>query len=141
MNPEHEDLPTIDWPLFSNSLFAQDHGTASVGVLASCDNGLGTTGMVPQATVQFRSFVPYWPATGIYHAALSLTAGNVLLIEIQAPSYSTNGCYFCMTGSNCEDWVPVEYYPGEHAAIRSAVQSGIVVVEPSGNAQSMLNWT
>jgi hypothetical protein len=96
--------------------------------------------MVPAATAKYRGWVGLWPAVGIANAAAVTPPGNVILVEVQMSNFSDNGCYFCINGSLCDVHMPVEYYPGEHAAIRSATQSGIVVVEAAGNAQKNLDW-
>ena len=61
-------------------------------------------------------------AVVIAQAADLLQAGDVILIERE---------YKITDG----DGVPVEYYPAEWAAIRSAVDKGIVVVEAGANGQ------
>ncbi|MDP3276353.1 MAG: S8 family serine peptidase [Deltaproteobacteria bacterium] len=137
MELEHEDLPAMASAYVA--LLDQQHGTAVMGILVGCDNGFGTRGIAPAATPHFYSSVP-WPAVGINSAVSVTPPGNVILVEVQMDNFSTNGCYTCQGSQVCLGWVPVEFYPGEHAAIRSATQSGRIVVEPAANAQKDLDF-
>ena len=58
-NPNHLDLPPVT--LLGGDIilggqmdpFAIAHGTASLGVMASLDNGIGTSGIAPNSTYYF----------------------------------------------------------------------------------------
>lgn len=105
---------------------AAEHGTAVLGVLAGVDDGAGVTGLAPEASLTVLSpftEAGYQPQKAISAAAGSLGPGDVLLIELQAG-----------LSSGAAPYVPIEVYPQVRAAIRAAVDRGIVVVEPAGNS-------
>jgi len=106
---------------------AEDHGTAVLGILGASEDGSGVTGLAPEATLAPRSPYPtgqtfYRPWETVTAAARTLGPGDVMLIELQAGLTNGGGPF-----------VPIEFYPEMRAAIRAAVDSGIVVVEPAGN--------
>lgn len=103
---------------------ARDHGTAVLGVLGGTSDGVGITGIAPDATLLPTSpFISgtYRPRDAIAAAAAGLGPGDVLLIELQA---SIGG----------GTMVPIEVYPEVRAEIAKAVARGIVVVEPAANS-------
>jgi hypothetical protein len=117
-------LPASPVTPFHDSALAADHGTAVLGILGAAADGQGVTGLAAGATILP---VPAWPAGGRYQpaeaiatAAAGLRPGDVLLVELQA--IDADGRL-----------VPIEMYPSVRDAIRSAVDAGIVVVEPAGN--------
>jgi hypothetical protein len=145
---EHEDLPFVEvvpsaWvPLNSTLDWLQNHGSASVGVLAACSGAFGNHGIVPAAKVEFSPIgfvLGPWYAPSLAITMAEAHGADVILIEQQMHDYSTTGCYTC-GGMSCSDWVPVEYYPVEHAAIRGAVANGRHVVEAAGNGQRNLDF-
>ncbi|WP_217922936.1 S8 family serine peptidase [Miltoncostaea oceani] len=103
---------------------AAEHGTAVLGVLGASEDGRGVTGLVPDATLVPVSprISPYQPWQEVTAAAATLGPGDVILIELQA-GLNAGGAPFA----------PIEVYPEMRAAIRAAVDKGIVVVEPAGN--------
>lgn len=99
-----------------------DHGTASLAVLAAQDNGVGIVGAVPDAAFVLATQYPdptqptlYLLPDAIDRAVAAVGAGGVVLIEDQ--SYGR----------------PVEVEPSVHAAIYNATAAGVHVVEPAGN--------
>jgi hypothetical protein len=127
-NLSHEDLPgaTVVSNLDGDLTQYADHGTAVLGVMAGVDNGLGVTGVCPGASFLFGSESGWHRTDCIGDAIASLQPGDVLLLEMQAgiPPYK-----------------PVEYDPDIHAAIVTAVASGIVVVEAAANGGVDLGTT
>jgi hypothetical protein len=134
-NLSHEDLdhlvaqvppvpvvPPSDWR--DPALPAQtnvNHGTATLGVLASGSNGYGTTGLAPGAKIRvvpiFRQSLPLWSApTAVVYATLALQRGDVMLLEVE-------------DGSG----LPFEAFDVEFSVVRQATALGIHVVEPAGN--------
>ena len=132
-NLAHEDLERvrtralrINNGSFCDPFLGDDHGTAVLGALAADRDTIGVTGLVPRVGLRLvNSAVDgggacVWNlADAIDRAHGSLDAGDVLLIEQQAPSPS--------------GFVPVEWLPAVYAAIFSATSDGIIVVEPAGN--------
>lgn len=106
---------------------ARDHGTAVLAVLGGTADGLGVSGLAPDAQLlPVSPFVAgdYDPVAGINRAANRLGPGDVMLIELQALVPRAGG------GTAL---APIEYYTQVRAAIRAAVDDGIIVVEPAGN--------
>jgi hypothetical protein len=119
-NANHEDLPGV--AVVSNhdgSLTSwEDHGTAVLGELAAQADTLGVTGISSGATLMFASESGGHRLDCIQDAILALNAGDVLVLEMQ-------------TGPGA--YRPAESDPDIHAAITTAVGSGVVVVAAAGN--------
>jgi serine protease len=135
-NLQHSDLPQPPPPIYGLNVGNRDHGAAVLGIVVGQDNGSGVVGIAPGATLKkvlshIRTAVPPWPmdawdVAGAILGALApgpgmLVPGDVLLIEIE--TVNEDG----MVG------YPIETNPLWFDAIRLAVGSGIVVVEPAGN--------
>ena len=125
-NRSHEDLPS-GIPLLGgtviNSLDWRNHGTAVLGEMISEPNGKGTVGISHQAKAMVHSAVingVFNAAGAITSATAALTAGDVILIELQA------------TGPNGK-YVAMQYWGDIFSAIVAAVAKGITVVEAAGN--------
>ena len=107
-----------------------DHGTAVLGMLASKDNGWGTTGMVTEANIYFSPSVAIAQtinhATAISVCMNQLNIGDVILIEQQ------------MAGRN-GNFVPVEWDLATYTIIKTATAIGYVVVEAAGNGNEDLD--
>jgi hypothetical protein len=115
-NVNHEDLNTsAATPTFGTNT-NDDHGTAVLGEIVSEHNGYGVMGIAPDAQVALLcSISDQSIADCINHAAAALSAGDVILIELQ-------------TGFR-----PVEKVEANYDAIVAAVASGVIVVEAAGN--------
>lgn len=133
-NVNHEDLPfdEVRRPIVYErgvDPFPADqgsHGTACLGMLLGVDNGLGVTGICPEAEIGLINPVDnnsdYKLAAAIDKAATFLDRGDIMQIEQQA------------RGINREiAALPPEWEPAVFDAIQRAVSKGIVVVEPAGN--------
>jgi subtilisin family serine protease len=121
----------------------REHGRAVVGVLASLDNGVGTTGIVSDADIIFRSIYNEnlyddWVeansdsanvANHIYWASQHSMEG-VVLIELQGSGPGGEVCP--CPGANCS-YVPMEYWPDVFDQIQTSTGNGVVVVEAAGN--------
>jgi subtilisin family serine protease len=125
-NRSHEDLPS-GIPLLGgtliNSLDWRNHGTAVLGEMISEPNSKGTVGISHQAKAMVHSAVingVFNTAGAITNATAALTAGDVILIELQA------------TGPNGK-YVAMQYWGDIFSAIVAAVAKGITVVEAAGN--------
>ena len=138
-NTSHEDLPlglasrvlVLPGQRASDPFNNDDHGTAVLGEIVALENNLGVTGIVPASEAWLAPvYVDGWwnVADAISRATEILSPGDVILIEQQtfgpAPSFS---------------YVPVEWNIAEFAAIRTATQLGIVVVEAAGNGSQNLD--
>jgi hypothetical protein len=105
---------------------ARNHGTAVLGMLAAVHNGRGINGICPGATVGCVSVGrnEWATSTCIRRAALRLGPGAILLIELQRKPGEADdpGAY-----------LPLEWWPDDHAAIRFATGRGVIVVAAAGN--------
>jgi serine protease len=111
------------------------HGTAVIGVMGSLDDGIGTTGGVPDAEYLFIGTYngSWYDIEGaILLAADTLEAGDVVLIEQQIGGPRT-------TGNGQEGYVSVSWWPWAFVAIEIAVGNGICVVEAAGNGSQNLS--
>ena len=141
--PTHLDLPPVT--LLGGDIilggqmdpFAEAHGTASLGVMASLDNAIGTVGIAPNSSYYFYGIweyemiddipTPVWDIPGAITAVIpSLSAGDVILIELQIPG-------------GCTSTAPVEWDLPTYNRIVLAVGLGITVVEPAGNGATSLD--
>jgi hypothetical protein len=115
-----------------------DHGTAVLGIIGSCDNAYGMTGITPDISLKMCDFdsEATW-AANIAEADLGLVAGEVMLLEIHILGPDSGLTCVC----NCDqfEYVPVEWDAASFAAIQTAVANGIVVVEAAGNGSMDLD--
>ena len=143
-NLAHEDLdhlltqtpsvPILPASTWSTAVGDVDHGTATLGVLASGNNGYGTTGLIPGAKLRVMpvnvASDPTWNgAHSVVMATLNLQAGDVLLLEAEI------NCGWTCPNIN----MPFETDPAEYAAVAQATALGIHVIEPAGNSSGGLN--
>ena len=104
-----------------------NHGTAVIGEIGGDRNTVGVTGIAPDAIVSASAFsVP--SATAIRSAADRLGAGDIILLEIHRPGPRTPNPPQGQLG-----FIAIEWWPDDFAAIRYAVNKGIIVVEAAGN--------
>ena len=131
-NFTHEDLPRLTHigGNLINNLGWKNHGTAVMGEMLSRPSRSGTVGISHHA----RGFVQSAKIGGVFNAAAAivnatkkLKSGDVILIELHAPSP--------LTGR----YVAMQYWNDVFSAIRSAVDKGITVVEAAGNGNENFN--
>jgi hypothetical protein len=105
-----------------------NHGTAVLGIISGTDNGFGVTGIAPGATARVvgdTTAEGYDPANAIMRAANELNAGDVLILEAQAP--------VCGSTTYEEYLGPIEYYQENFDAVSTATSLGIIVLAAAGN--------
>lgn len=121
------------------------HGTAVLGILAGDHNGLGISGMCPEADVSAVSIFgnpqgdpsPDWgSAAAIRCAADRLSPGNIILLELHRPGPAVG---FQEDDSTQAGYIPIEWWPCDLAAIRYATSRGVIVVAAAGNGQQNLS--
>jgi Subtilase family len=123
----HQDLAGAGITIISGRNQAYfGHGTAVLGEVAAVDNDLGVIGIAfggrTRVVSQFRPNGSYNTAAAIVAAAGAMARGDVLLLEAQVQYPPAGGPFH-----------PVEVEDATFAAIRNAVDRGIVVVEAGGN--------
>ncbi len=134
-NANHEDLPAVFYNEGEFFLgFGTDHGTAVLGVIAALDNGIGITGIAPEAAIGFRSQTRNQQvAAALTDAAAQLNAGDIILIEAQRRTGSIEAGTNCSCAGNQCHLVAHEFSPAVFDATVAAVQAGIIVVSTAGN--------
>jgi len=139
-NLDHEDLiaksPRLSYGdnRYVVDGFSGDHGTAVLGTVIGTDNTVGIVGTAPGVTsvrVVSRFEAPRDTAesnvnvaSAIAHAVSIMSAGDVLLLEVQ------------------RNFLPTETDEVDFHAIRLASANNIIVVEAAGNGNANLDmWT
>jgi Subtilase family len=126
----HEDLKVNQGGIIRNpttDLGWRNHGTAVVGEFGGDLNALGVTGICSDAFVRGCSIFDTGGLPGaIVAAADRLRPGDIILIEVQY-------------GHPTKGYTTVEWWPADYAAIRYAVNRGVIVVEAAGNGGNNLD--
>lgn len=127
VNENHEDLPD----LFSSDGQGYDpaHGTATLGVIAARDNGIGLKGIAFAAEVGMELASNLNSAAVIQTAVMEVSPGDVVLTET---GKTLNG-WDCPCNPTQAGNVAQEVYPAQFDVIRMATQFGVIVVEAGGN--------
>lgn len=111
----------------------RNHGTAVVGEIGGDRNTFGITGICPDAHVRGVSiFGGVGSAGAIRTAANLLRPGDILLIELHRAGPNA-------TDVGQQGFIAMEWWPDDFAAIRYAVNRGVVVVEAAGNGAENLD--
>ncbi len=140
---DHEDLGLNPADLI-NGVNSTDstwynHGSAVLGELRGIENGIGITGIVPQADVRVSSvFGENNSIANAINVAISQSnAGDVILIELHILGPDSGETCIC----NCSQFelIPVEYYPDVFDVIQLATLNGITIVEAAGNGSMNLD--
>ena len=145
----HEDLPRAAFGFGVNS--PSSHGTAVLSQIVAEENGIGGTGIAPNAMFGWSSITNLDPTQGIYFdsvgSALLMTGrglrrGDIALIEAQFQnigvgsicSPATDPCGRC----DIPPFVAVEEFAYEHAVISEMTGAGVIVVEAAGNGRTLV---
>jgi hypothetical protein len=108
----------------------RNHGTAVIGEFGGDDNGMGITGIAPDAQVRAVSiFGGLGSAAAIREAADHLSAGDVILIELHRPGPRHD----FEVRNDQAGYIALEWWPDDFDAIRYAIGRGVIVVEAAGN--------
>ncbi|MGH7562228.1 MAG: S8 family serine peptidase, partial [Gemmatimonadales bacterium] len=111
----------------------RNHGTAVIGEFGGDTNGLGITGICPDANVRAVSiFGGLGSAGAIRRAADLLAAGDIILIELHRPGPRASG-------SGQQGFIALEWWPDDFDAIRYATSRGVIVIEAAGNGAENLD--
>lgn len=114
-----------------NDIGWRNHGTAVLGVISGDLNGLGITGIAPDAFVRGAS-ISAGSAAAIHKAADLLNAGDIILIELHRAGPHA-------TGAGQVGFIAIEWWPDDFAAIQYATSRGVIVVEAAGNGGENLD--
>lgn len=137
-NTRHEDLSKLRNATITKGTprpEAEYHGTAVMGEILADKNSFGVTGIAHGAKGALShvktSERGFDPANAIVTAANYLSAGDVLVVELQT--------YGCKGNGGRGDFVPQEYVPSSYDAIKAATAKGIHVVAAAGNGNENLD--
>jgi len=116
------------------------HGTASLGVIGSRDDGVGTTGIAPDATLRFS-------AVGGGGSPAQVNIGNALLLgasnvgDVIVVEQQIAGPFRTAPAGDEDQFglVPVEWNRAVYDVIRTLTAMGQVVVEAAGNGVQNLD--
>jgi hypothetical protein len=126
----HEDLKQNQGGVVgtqSTSKKWRNHGTAVVGVIGGDRNTFGITGICPRAHTRGVSIFGGLDSHGALSTAANLLrAGDIILIELHR--IGPNAAY-----------IAIEFWPHDYAAIRYAINKGVIVVEAAGNGYQNLD--
>lgn len=131
-NMTHEDLATNRGGVAAGTAAGDDnHGTAVQGEMGGSRNGIGVTGICPDAFRRFAAFS--LPTSSIIHTAASLlNPGDLLLLEIHRAGPNA-------TGVGQQGYIAIEWWPDDFDAIQYASSRGVIVVEAAGNGAQNLD--
>ena len=132
----HEDLTVNQGGVVGgtqpNDLGWRNHGTAVIGEFGGDRNGMGITGICPDANVRAISIFGLGSAPAIRRAADLLGPGDIILIELHRPGPRS-------TGVGQQGFIAIEWWPDDFDAIRYATSRGVIVVEAAGNGAENLD--
>ena len=151
-NLNHEDLPSVfitDGRIDDDD--SRQHGTAVLGVMLGRQDGVGVTGIVPNASGGVVSVnrglgIAYYQnvAEAVLLATMNLSEGDVILIEQHARGPGNDGdCTACINSNGKPSdqcgYIAMEYWSDIFDAVNAATASGVIVVEAAGNGEMNLD--
>ncbi|KAF2467341.1 subtilisin-like protein [Lindgomyces ingoldianus] len=129
----HEDLMENQSGVIAGTApVADNHGTATVGIVGADKNPYGVTGIVPRAISCASSVVDQTVAAAIKNAADKMSPGDIIFMSLHRPGPNT-------TGSGQFGFIALEWWPDDFAAIKYATSKGIIFVEAAGNGYQNLD--
>lgn len=135
----HEDLLENQGGLAGGTEFAdvgwRNHGTAVIGVISADQNGVGVTGISPDAHIRGVAIGTIGSAAAIKRAADMLSPGDIILIELHRAGPRHN----FQPRADQAGYVAIEWWPDDYEAILYATSRGIIVVEAAGNGAENLD--
>jgi hypothetical protein len=138
-NFNHEDLQTNKGGVVVGTAVGDNnHGTAVLGEFGGDNNGIGVTGICFDARVRAASFSLGVAAT-IKAAASSLSAGDILLLEVHIPGPNSTPPFVGSPGDGQVGYIACEFWEANFQAIQFAVARGVIVVEAAGNGRQNLD--
>ncbi|OGQ04784.1 MAG: hypothetical protein A3F82_07975 [Deltaproteobacteria bacterium RIFCSPLOWO2_12_FULL_44_12] len=139
-NPAHIDLPQSPYIKSTNSQLPQAiaHGTAVLGILVGKDDGIGVTGIAPQATAESS----FGDAAGIASVRNEGTGERFInFIHLLEEQYSNPTYAPCNAPASSDVCVAGEFYPDAFEAYQIATAMGVPVVLPAGNGGINMDTT
>ena len=136
----HEDLNVNQGGVVGGTMSAdigwRNHGTAVLGEFSGDNNSFGIQGIASDAVVSAISIFGGPGSAGAINAAAGrLGAGDVILIELHRPGPRNAFA----NRADQRGYIAVEWWPDDFAAIRNAVNRGIIVIEAAGNGAENLD--
>ncbi|MDX2462928.1 MAG: S8 family serine peptidase [Porticoccus sp.] len=137
-NLAHEALTPVQFNLWVGEASQHsgwvEHGTAVSSVMLSARDGIGISGLVPGARGALASIYTGTPRRQRISQQIDacrnlLSAGDVLLLEVQRPGPATN----FISAADQHGYLPTSFWPDVKESIRACIADGIVVVEVAGN--------
>jgi hypothetical protein len=137
---DHEDLQhSVDGLVGGVALtdpLWRNHGTAVLSEIVGDDNGIGVTGIAPNARVAALSHSgEAIPVKAIVAATKRLRPGDILLLEMHQPGPRFN---FAVRADQA-GFIPAEWFDATYRAVAYAVSQGIIVVSAGGNGSENLD--
>lgn len=149
-NIDHIELPTVNRePMYGAingpSVSPNDicHGTAVLSIFAGNNNAIGVSGIASDADV-FAASASWghddspdqqwrWNVADAIHACIDhLGPGDIILLEMHCPGPNSPGVEEL-------GFVAIEYWDDQFAAVQTAVNAGITVIEAAGNGSENLD--
>ncbi|MFH1699051.1 MAG: S8 family serine peptidase [Candidatus Zixiibacteriota bacterium] len=135
---DHEDLDLSPDAILggdpAGDFLTRNHGTAVMGIIKAGVDGFGVSGISSSVEVGMASYLTYNISEGILLAVEQLDAGDIILIEINAPGPRYN---FAVR-TDQRGYICIEYWQDIYDALQYAWAKGIIVVEAAGNGAENL---
>jgi hypothetical protein len=131
----HEDLQVNKVGVRGGTAFGDtNHGTAVAGAIAGDENAFGVTGVAPNVELGYWAF-SMATATAIQRAAMLLSPGDIILLEIHRPGPFSN----FQSRADQVGYIAIEWWLDDLRAIQFAARRGVVVIEAAGNGRQSLD--
>ncbi|MEN3942066.1 S8 family serine peptidase [Prosthecobacter sp. SYSU 5D2] len=138
LNMDHEDLSGLvkmqPEVVSRYTGFGMGHGTSVLGIMASGDNGYGTSGGAPDCDYWFYPEYSTLTTGAQYRAACVLAAivasgpGDIVVLEMQTGGPGPDS-----------DYVPAEYNQSVWTSVRTGTNAGVLTIAAAGNGNQNLD--